>query len=119
MTNEEATRFERVLGRLEEAVRALQEDRQHREEECARHWQITNDLSRDMTIEMGTRKGIAAAAQAARESIAVEAATARATIASEATARRTQRHWIIERLMPFVYPLAAAAVAYLFGKGLL
>lgn len=118
VTGKEGTKFELMLGELKEAVRALQEDRKAREVTCTAHLAITNGLVSAFTLEKGTREAIAAASKLARETLDVDAKTARETLKEAAAAARGQQHWLIERVMPFVYPLAAAVVAYFVGKGI-
>lgn len=63
-----------------------------------------------------------AEATAIREAVVAEAVTAvakatRETLAAANTEKRTQRHWIIERVVPFLVPAATAIGAWLIAKG--
>lgn len=95
MTGPEVLSIDRLIGRMEQAVKTLEErlpvlansiesERQARQTECARHWVVTNALSQDMTLEKGARETVIAAAKTARETIAADATTASALAIADA-----------------------------------
>ena len=89
MTGAEAVSIDRLVGRLETAVRyiegripelfaSVEHEREARMTEDARIWVATNALSQDMTLEKSARDTVIAAAKTARETLAADATTASA-----------------------------------------
>jgi len=108
MTHEEVMTLDRIVGRLEEAVKTLKERSAVQVAECLRHWEITNNLVRTV-----------AAANDVRNLLASDAKIAREAVATEATERRQQRHWAIERFfqaLPVLWVAASALMGYLIAK---
>lgn len=98
MANGDVPSFERLLGRLEEAIRELKTqvpairtemDRQRELQaaECDRHWVATRSLTSSLN-----------------------------TLVADAKERKAQRYWVIERLLqglPVVYAAIVGILGYL------
>ncbi len=160
MTHDEVMTLDRIVGRMEEAISALktqvpslqlaiERNRQERQMECARHWEVTNRLSASLSATSVAHAAIDTDAKAARERVLSESVAAASRVTHDAAERaeekasrdaviaeavaavakatqetllastigqRTQRHWIIERILPFVLPVVTAAAAWILAK---
>jgi hypothetical protein len=112
MTKDEGITLNRMVGRLEEAVTALQQSDLTRAKECQRHWGVTNSI----TQSLATEAAIEAHAAVARKTLADAAGVAVAKINMAAEKKLAQHHWLIERAQQFAYPITAVGLLYLVQR---